>query len=154
MQQRNTFLCYLDIALVQISGEKIRKGRIKVVNTRPEKEAPNNQKQTTDSFRAILIFHVNAYRQRSLTDGLLTPRAVTAPLELSHSALLVSIWGALICQLLTWQKSNGSLETLMTSCVRASFPAYPKWYSVQFRAAMMRARVADDTRKYCNAAAP
>lgn len=51
-------------------------------------------------------------------------------------------------------ESNDSLETIMLYCVRASFSAYTKWFFLQFRALMMSKSAVDNTKKYCNTAAP
>lgn len=51
-------------------------------------------------------------------------------------------------------ESNDSLETIMLYFVWASFSAYTKWYSVQFCALMMSKSAVDNTKKYCNTAAP
>lgn len=45
-------------------------------------------------------------------------------------------------------ESNDSLETIMLYCVRASFSAYTKQYSVQLSALMGSKSAVDNTKKY------
>lgn len=105
-----------------------------------KKNNPNNQKQTTDC-NWLLQSHSNLLCQCILVEILNWWIIDTTGRNGSFGVVTLSAVSVYLrsfnLPIIDMTEGNGSLETIMLYFVRASFPAYPKWYSEQFHVLMM-----------------